>query len=132
MYQNITDNSMPADFFCRYNLELSFRLLRNTHPLLAYALKNAIDNVKIVGYEDLYANYSSEMLLNTELVLTLEPHTVGKIISALTDMGCQALKRNDLPPRHIALLRTLIEDWVQLTEWILVHTNSESADAPYH
>lgn len=133
MYWNIPDNFMPADFFCRYNLELSFRLLRSNHPLLAHALKKALDNVKIVNYEDLYANYSSEMLLNRELVTLLEPHIVGKIVSALTDMGRQALQRNDLPPRHIAVLRTLIEDWVKLTEWILVHTCAETTDTTsYH
>ena len=133
MSWNIPDYSKPADFFCRHNLELSFRLLRSKHPLLAHSLKHALDNVKIIGYEDLYANYASEMLLNKELIITLEPHIIGKIVSALTDMGREALQKNDLPSRHILILRTLIEDWVKLTEWILVHTSSESAETTsYH
>jgi hypothetical protein len=124
---------MPDDFFCRHNLELSFRLLRNTHPLLAHALKNAIDDVNTINYHELHANYTSEMLLNNELIAALEPHMIGKIVSALTDMGRQVLQRKDLPARHIALLRTLIEDWVKLTEWILIHTHADIADqTSYH
>lgn len=133
MSRNIPDHSMPEDFFCRHNLELSFRLLRKRHPLLAHALKNTLDKVPIINYNELHTHYTSEMLLNTELISTLEPHTIGKIVSALTDMGRQALQRNDLPTRHIAVLRTLIEDWVQLTEWILVHTSTENSEATsYH
>lgn len=133
MFWNIPDHSMPADFFCRHNLELSFRLLRGKHPLLAHALKNALDNVSIIGYEDLYANYASEMLLNKDLIVALEPHIIGKIVSALTDMGRQALQKKDLPSRHMIILRTLIEDWVKLTEWILVHTSAENTETTsYH
>jgi hypothetical protein len=133
MSRNIPNNSMPEDFFCRHNLELSFRLLRNKHPLLAHALKNAIDDSKAVNYDELHANYTSEMLLNNDLVILLQPHTIGKIVSALTDMGRQALQRNDLPPQHMAILRTLIEDWVELTEWILLHTSEDTTDkTSYH
>lgn len=124
---------MPADFFSRQALELTFRLLRNNHPLLAHAVKKTIDNTPTVSYEDLQSAYTGEMLLNSEVLASLKAHTIGKIVSVLTDIGEEALKQNDLPPSHMTLMRTLIEDWVQLTEWVLVHTAADDNDrTSYH
>lgn len=124
---------MPADFFSRQALELTFRLLRNNHPLLAHAVKKTIDDTPTVSYEDLQSAYTGEMLLNSEVLASLKAHTIGKIVSVLTDIGEEALKQNDLPPSHMTLMRTLIEDWVQLTEWVLVHTAADENDrTSYH
>ncbi|MDZ4263625.1 MAG: hypothetical protein U1B30_15000 [Pseudomonadota bacterium] len=124
---------MPADFFSRQALELTFRLLRNNHPLLAHAVKQTIDNTSTVSYEDLQSAYTGEMLLNSEVLASLKAHTIGKIVSVLTDIGEEALKQNDLPPSHMTLMRTLIEDWVQLTEWVLAHTAADQNDrTSYH
>ncbi|WP_331346051.1 hypothetical protein [Cellvibrio sp. UBA7661] len=124
---------MPSDFFSRQALELSFRLLRNNHPLLAHAIKQTIDNTTAVSYEELQSAYTGEMLLNTDVLTSLKAHTIGKIVSALTDIGEAALRQNDLPPNHMALMRTLIEDWVQLTEWVLQHSASDHNDkTAYH
>lgn len=124
---------MPADFFSRQALELTFRLLRNNHPLLAHAVKQTIDNTATVSYEDLQSAYTGEMLLNAEILASLKAHTIGKIVSVLTDIGEEALKQNDLPPSHMTLMRTLIEDWVQLTEWVLAHTAADQNDrTSYH
>lgn len=124
---------MPADFFSRQALELTFRLLRNNHPLLAHAVKQTIDNTATVSYEDLQSAYTGEMLLNSEVLASLKAHTIGKIVSVLTDIGEEALKQHDLPPSHMTLMRTLIEDWVQLTEWVLAHTAADQNDrTSYH
>jgi hypothetical protein len=124
---------MPTDFFSRQALELTFRLLRNNHPLLAHAVKQTIDNTATVSYEDLQSAYTGEMLLNSEVLASLKAHTIGKIVSVLTDIGEEALKQNDLPPSHMTLMRTLIEDWVQLTEWVLAHTAADQNDrTSYH
>ncbi len=124
---------MPTDFFSRQALELTFRLLRNNHPLLAHAVKQTIDNTATVSYEDLQFAYTGEMLLNSEVLASLKAHTIGKIVSVLTDIGEEALKQNDLPPSHMTLMRTLIEDWVQLTEWVLAHTAADQNDrTSYH
>lgn len=124
---------MPADFFSRQALELTFRLLRTNHPLLAHAVKHTIDNTATVSYEDLQSAYTGEMLLNSEVLASLKAHTIGKIVSVLTDIGEEALKQNDLPPSHMTLMRTLIEDWVQLTEWVLAHTAADQNDrTSYH
>ncbi|ACE86280.1 hypothetical protein CJA_2380 [Cellvibrio japonicus Ueda107] len=133
MSRKIPDYCMPADFFCRHNLELSFRLLRNKHPLLANALKIALDELTPVDYQDLHASYTGEMLLNSELIEKLSPQVIGQIVSSLTNLGRQALQQQDLPPRHIAVMRTLIEDWVALTEWILNHSSADTGDkTSYH
>ncbi len=124
---------MPTDFFSRQALELTFRLLRNNHPLLAHAVKHTIDNTTPVPYEDLQSVFTGEMLLNTEVLSFLKAHTIGKIVSVLTDIGEEALKQRDLPPSHMTLMRTLIEDWVQLTEWVLAHTAADQNDrTSYH
>ena len=124
---------MPSDLFSRQALELTFRLLRNNHPLLAHAVKQTIDNTTTVSYEDQQLAYTGEMLLNSEVLNSLKAHTIGKIVSVLTDIGEQALRQNDLPPSHMTLMRTLIEDWVQLTEWVLAHTAADLHDrTAYH
>jgi hypothetical protein len=133
MSRTLANDHMPTDFFSRQALELTFRLLRNNHPLLAHAVKHTIDNTANVSYEDLHSAYTGEMLLNSEVLASLKAHTIGKIVSVLTDIGEEALKRNDLPPSHMTLMRTLIEDWVQLTEWVLKNTAADQNDrTAYH
>ncbi len=119
---------MPSDFFSRQSLELTFRLLRNNHPLLAHAVKQTIESTAPVSYEDLQSAYTGEMLRNNEILEVLKAHTIGKIVSVLTDIGEEALRKHDLPPSHMTLLRSLIEDWVQLTEWVLQHTATDMQD----
>ncbi len=128
MSRKTINDYMPSDFFSRQSLELTFRLLRNNHPLLAHAVKQTIDSTAAVSYEDLQSAYTGEMLRNNEVLEALKAHTIGKIVSVLTDIGEEALRKHDLPPSHMTLLRSLIEDWVQLTEWVLQHTATDMQD----
>ena len=124
---------MPADFFNRQTLELTFRLLHTSHPLLANVIKHTMDNTVTVSYEDLQSAYTGEMLLNTEVLASLKAHTIGKIISVLTDMGEAALRKNAMHEHQMAVTRTLIEEWVQLTEWVLEYTAADQNDrTAYH
>jgi hypothetical protein len=133
MSRNLVIDYMPTDFFSRQALELTFRLLRNNNPLVAHVIKHAIDTIPNVSYEDLQSAYTGEMLLNTQLLDSLKAHTIGKIVSILTEIGEKALRDNNLPPSHMSLLRTLIEDWVQLTEWVLQRTAADQHDGTsYH
>lgn len=134
MSRNSNHNYMPSDFFSHQALELTFRLLRNNHPLLANALTQTINQVRTVSYSELHSAYTGEMLLNMEVVESLKAHTIGKIVSALTDIVDTALKQNDLPNEHMTILRGLIEDWVQLTEWILEHHRADDMNdrSAYH
>lgn len=133
MSRKAIDDYMPADFFSRQTLELTFRLLRNNHPLLANSVKRTIDSTTTVAYEDLQSAYTGEMLLNKAVLESLRAHTIGKIIAVLTGIGEEALKQQGLPPNHMTLLRSVIEDWVRLTEWVLQHTTSDVNDrTAYH
>jgi len=125
-----TDTYEPDDFFSHQALELTFRLLRNNNPGLANAIKNTLSHIHIAPYENLQGSHTGEMHFNAEIYQSLSAHTIGKIVSALTEIGQQALAKKDMPPEHINQLRKLIEDWVQLTEWILNHTTPEKA--AYH
>ena len=128
MSRNSNSDYMPTDYFSRQALEFSFRLLHVQHPLLAHAIKNTMDTIKIAPFQELHGSYTGEMLRNTELLHSLKAHTVGKIVSALTDIGHKSLQRKDLPPEQMRMLRDLIEDWVLLTEWVLEHTSPDEHD----
>lgn len=117
----------PPDMFSRQVLELTFRLLRNNNPELAFALKKTIDNIHFAPPEATLGSHTGEMHLNTDVVRLLGAETVGKIVSALTDIGTHAVAKKDLPPQHIKILRGLIEDWAVFAEWILQHATSEKS-----
>lgn len=112
------------DLFHRQSLELTFRLLRNNDLALALAIKTAMDEVSFAPAEALYA-ITGEMHLNSDLVKALEATNVVKIVAALNNIARDALQRKDLPAEHIKILRTLIEDWAKLAEWILEHATSD-------
>jgi hypothetical protein len=128
MSRTLVVDPMPTDFFSRQALELTFRVLRNNHPLLANAIKQTLDTTPNVPYEELQSAYTGEMLLNIQVLNSLKAHTIGKIVSVLTEIGETALRDKNLPPSHMTLLRTLIEDWVQLTEWVLQNTTADQTD----
>lgn len=115
----------PPDMFSRQVLELTFRLLRNNNPELAFAIKKTIDQIHFAPPEAVAGSYAGEMHLNTDVVNLLGGETIAKIIAALTDIGKYAVANKDLPPQHMKILGGLIEDWAQLTEWLLQHATSE-------
>lgn len=109
----------PKDFFSHQALDLSYRLMRNNNSGLANAIKKALDQSNRVPYDLLHKAHTGEMYFNAHLLEVLNVHTIGKIVSALTEIGESALNNPKLPPESMTLLRNLIDDWVQLTEWIL-------------
>jgi hypothetical protein len=124
------DTHSPNDFFSHRALELTFRLLRNNNPRLATAIENTLSHIHIAPYETVQGAHTGEMHYNTEIYDTLTAHTIGKIVSALTDIGERALQNHDMPLENLNQLRNLIEDWVQLTEWILHRTAPDKS--AYH
>lgn len=115
-----------SDLFSHHTLELTFRLLRNNNPSLALAIKIALDELELAPAEALFA-ITSEMHLNTDLLKSLSATTIIKTVAALNDIARSALKKKDLPPQHMRVLRNLIEDWAKLAEWILEHSTSDRA-----
>ncbi len=120
----------PDDFFSRQTLELTFRLLRNNNPGLANAIKNTLSHIHVAPYESIQGSHTGEMYFNAEIYESLSAYSIGKIVSSLTGIGEQALQKHDMPSEHINQLRKLIEDWAQLTEWVLHHTTPDKT--AYH
>jgi len=132
MSRQPSETYSPDDFFSHQALELTFRLLRNNNPGLANAIKNTLNHIHVAPYDMVRGAHTGEMHFNAEIYATLTAHTIGKIVSALTELGQQALAKNNLPPEHMNLLRSLIDDWVQLTEWLLRHTMLDKTAHPLH
>jgi hypothetical protein len=127
MSRHIHNSYSPDDFFSRQTLELSFRVLRNNKPGLANAIRKAIEQLDIVPYDVLQKAHTGEMVFNVQLFEILNAHTIGRIVSSLTEIGVNALHDHTLPPSHSHLLHNLIDDWVQLTEWILRNSLGDQA-----
>ncbi|MBK8186192.1 MAG: hypothetical protein IPK77_02460 [Cellvibrio sp.] len=119
---------MPSDFFSRQTLEKSIHLLKKDHSALAHCILNALEQTPIVPYENLVFVYTGEMVSNTELIEKLKPHVIGRIVSCLTDIGQKILMDKKTSDKDILSLRSIIEDWMQLMEWILSRTNTDQQD----
>lgn len=115
----------PPEMFSRHALEITFRLLRNNNSDLAFAIKKTMDHIQFAPSEATVGVYSGEMHLNTELLKLLQTNTIVKIVAAVNDIGQQAVDQKDLSQQHMKALHDLIEDWAELTEWILKNATSE-------
>ncbi len=125
MSRQTSDTLLPEDFFSHQALELTYRLLRNNNPGLATAIQNTLSHLNPVPYETLQGAHTGEMLFTADVYNSLSAHTIGKIVSALTTLGERALIEHSLHSANLSRLRQLIDDWVQLTEWILQHTTTD-------
>lgn len=120
----------PDDFFSHYALDLTCRLLKNNHRGLADAIQKTLQTLKPVPYEIIAGSHTGEMYYCADICKSLSVHTIGKIVSTLTDMGEKALAMHYFPPAHLNMLRGLIDDWVSLTEWLLKHSATDKT--AYH
>lgn len=122
------DHYMPSDFFSRQTLEQTYFLLKKEHPALAHSIQNALQQIPVVAHEDLQGVYTGEMLLNLNLVEQMKAHVIGKVVSCLTEIGKKALFDNPIEIETMGNLKGLIEDWMQLTEWILQRSSADKQD----
>lgn len=114
--------SSSSDLFNRQTLELTFRVLRNNESHIAFAIKNLMDNIVAIPRD---SDLPGEMHLNMDVLQILGAETIVKIGAALNGIAETAISKNNLPKHHIKILRSLIEDWAELAEWILQHTTAE-------
>lgn len=128
MSRNQFDHYMPSDFFSRHTLEQTHHLLKKEHPALAHSIQNALQQIPVASYENLQGVYTGEMLLNLNLVEQMQAHVIGRIVSSLTDIGKKALHSKEIEINNMSNLRSLIEDWVKLTEWILQRSSADKQD----
>jgi len=119
MFQLPNDSPLPDDFFSHQALELSVEMIIDSNPGLASAIRKAMDQINPVPPHLKHTTLLGEMYFNAQLLEALQAHTIGKIVSALIELGEQALQKQNLSIEYVSILRKLIDDWVQLTEWIL-------------
>ncbi len=114
-----TRASDHPEVFSRGALELSFRLLRKRNPALALE----IQNVLVCGKLPCPKNDNQT---NDRFHVNMGAHTVGKIIAALTEMGQQALLDDTGLRGRRVVIRTLIQEWMSLAEWIIIQAHQEN------
>lgn len=126
MSRNQFDHYMPSDYFSRQTLVQTSHLLRKEQPALSHLIEHALEQIPIVEFEELKGTYTGEMLLNLYIVEKMKAHVIGRIVSCLTDIGQKALTQQVALNIDMTQMRGLIEDWMQLTEWILQRTSSDN------
>jgi hypothetical protein len=125
--KNTSDQSSKSnassllDCFGRQTLELSFRLIRQRDKLLAHSIKQVIDKLDDKQVDESSHTLTKVLYPNSLLLALMDAETVGKIIACLTQIGEEALVYKNLPPVHLKQLQSIINDWAQLTEWVLQH-----------
>ena len=100
-------------------LALTSDVLRHDNPSLAGAIEKALDSLTQVPSARTSTSRLEHVPLNTAVVTRLEAQTIGKILAALTDLGNRALADRERYPEQLELVHELLEDWVELADWLL-------------
>lgn len=110
-------------------MELTFQLLRNSRPLLAFLIKNALTELRLKDRES-NRNHVFDQVSPADLVGLLGTVNLIQIVGSLNEIAQEALLKKDLPPIRQRQLRELIEAWVRVAEWIL--ENNSFDQTAYH
>jgi len=112
-------SSDRPDIFSRGALELTFKLLRKHNARLALDVQNQLQGKRAL--EAVVSN--TEQNPNGEhFQITLDASTVGKVVDALTTQGQELLDSAQKDSGTLVVIRSLMKDWIELAEWILIHT----------
>ncbi len=112
-------SSDRPDIFSRGALELTFKLLRKHNARLALDVQNQLQGKRAL--EAVVSN--TEPNPNSEhFQITLDASTVGKVVDALTTQGQELLDSAQKDSGTLVVIRSLMKDWIELAEWILIHT----------
>lgn len=104
--------------FPRKTLHMTEQLLRAQHPTLASQLHQALMARQITTAQNpLQLPYHS-------LTQVLDAVTVTRIIGALTELGREWLSHPDDHPVSFEPLKGLLNQWIELGEWIVHHSES--------
>lgn len=104
------------DVFSRGALELTFRLLRPKQPTLALQVRNTL------GHEEARLEEAPNIPIADHFYVDLEALEVGRIVSALTQLGQKALDEEHPEPGRLVVIKTLIREWMALGEWLIIQT----------
>ena len=115
-----TEKSSPdrPDVFSRGALELTFKLLRKQNPRLALDVQNQLQGLATLREvtEQVPARKVSD-----HFHITLDAQTIGKVVEALTALGQNLLDNSPKDNGTLVVVRSLIKDWIELAEWVLVN-----------
>ncbi len=122
-----SDELHRPDIFSRGALEFTFRLLRHHSPSLALAVQNVLAGNILTLDSPLHSTPPSRT--SDHFMVYVDAHTVGKVVAALTEIGQQALANKQRQDSgQLIVLRTLIQEWASLTEWLLENAESNAAN----
>lgn len=105
-------STKSPDIFSRGVLELTFRLLRHHNPTLALVVQNVLASKKLPTLAP-HDSASDHFYVNIDAI------TIGKIVAALTEIGEQALQNEHHQDGIRIVIKTLIHEWIVLTESIV-------------
>lgn len=125
MTVNTQQSTLSADVFSRGALELTFKLLRKNNPRLSLEIQNQLQGVR-ASTNDQSTTTSSD---TDHFQMTLDASTVGKVVDALTTMGQELLNDTEKDGGKLVVIRSLMNDWMALAEWILLHTEDSPSQA---
>ncbi len=108
------------DLISRGALEMTYKMLRSAYPSLALAVRNLL-----MLNKPREPSPTSHQNIYSKISISLDAATIGKIVSALTQLGEKALDNREVENGKLVVLRSLIEDWASLAEWILSKAEAE-------
>ena len=121
-----TDTPTPdrPDVFSRGALELTFKLLRKQNPRLALDVQNQLQGLATLREitEQVAPRKTSD-----HFHITLDAHTIGKVVEALTMLGQNLLDDSAKDTGTLVVIRSLIKDWIELAEWVLVNAEDPAS-----
>ncbi len=128
---NPPSNTRP-DVFSRGALELTFKLLRKNNPRLSLEIQNQLQGIRAIVRDSELQNNVSQSPPASDLdhfQITLDASTIGKVVDALTHMGQQFLDSAEKDSGTLVVIRSLMNDWIELAEWILLHSEDSPSQA---
>ncbi len=121
------------DVFSRGALELTFKLLRKNNPRLSLEIQNQLQGVKAIARHSALSDGIEQSLPTSSdldhFQITLDASTIGKVVDALTNMGQQLLNSPEKDSGTLVVIRSLMNEWIELAEWILLHTEDSRSQA---
>ncbi|MGH1371195.1 MAG: hypothetical protein ACRBBW_04110 [Cellvibrionaceae bacterium] len=133
MTVNNPETITRPDVFSRGALELTFKLLRKNNPRLSLEIQNQLQGVRATLHDNELSHRAQPSSLTPSdldhFKITLDASTIGKVVDALTHMGQQLLDSAEKDSGTLVVIRSLMNDWIELAEWILLHTEDSPSQA---
>ncbi|MBU2886805.1 hypothetical protein KO507_13615 [Gilvimarinus agarilyticus] len=121
LYHSIVDVPPPSPHFRSQTLHLTQVLLREHQPHLSAHLGDLLNSLKAVNASE--PNSPQGSIAAASLLNSLGAVTIGKIISALTDIGNVWLAAPNDKSESLHGLHNILQQWIELGEWLVLQTS---------